>query len=153
MKLGDRVCFSNPGSMFHDEHGVIVEEENERGFIGVQLDSRPAPISCIDSELKLLATKAAGGTKHDNGKPDLSLLPFKALEDVARVMMFGAKKYGRDNWKLGFDEQRLVSAALRHLGAHTEGVELDEESGQSHLAHAACNLLFLIWLKKNGEKK
>lgn len=94
----------------------------------------------------------AGGTKHDSDKPDLSLLPFKALEDVARVMMFGAAKYGRSNWKKGFDEHRLISAALRHLGAHTEGEAIDSESGQAHLAHAACNLLFLIWLKKSAAK-
>lgn len=92
------------------------------------------------------------GTKHDSAKPDLSLLPFPALEEVARVMMFGAGKYGRSNWKGGLAEERLIAAALRHIGRDLEGEKLDGESGEQHVAHAACNLLFILWQRKNGAK-
>jgi hypothetical protein len=129
MRLGDRVCFSNPGSMFHDEHGVIVEEENERGFIGVQLDSRPAPISCIDSELKLFATTTAGGTKHDQDKPRMELLSVPFIEGVSQVLAFGAKKYGEHNWRKGISQSRLIGAALRHTFAFLRGEDKDAESG------------------------
>jgi hypothetical protein len=91
----------------------------------------------------------AGGTKHDNGKPDLSLLPFKALEDVARVMMFGANKYGRGNYKQGLQVTRLLAAAIRHIGAFAEREDKDPESGLPHVAHAVTNLLFIMYMLEN----
>lgn len=57
---------------------------------------------------------------------------------------------GRDNWKqLDNQRQRYFAAAMRHLTQWQSGKILDEESGQHHLAHAACNLLFLLWNEDN----
>jgi len=39
------------------------------------------------------------GVKYDSGKPDYTLLPLDALEQVVEVLTFGAAKYDRDNWK------------------------------------------------------
>ncbi len=93
------------------------------------------------------------GTKHDDGKPMLALLPFEALEAVGRVMTFGAKKYAANNWRGGFAWTRLVSSSLRHIFSWVKGEDLDPESGESHLAHAACCILFLLTfvLTKTGE--
>lgn len=85
------------------------------------------------------------GAKHDAGKPDWSLLPWDALGPVVEVMMFGARKYGPDNWRDVPDAgRRYWSAAQRHLVAHLQGEPTDEESGLPHLAHAACCVLFLL---------
>lgn len=84
------------------------------------------------------------GVKHDHGKPPLDLLPFEALLEVAKVLDFGAKKYARNNWRSGFLWSRLLAAALRHLFAWGMGERKDPETGLSHLAHAACMVLFLI---------
>lgn len=84
------------------------------------------------------------GTKHDAGKPDLTLLPKVALDQEALVMGFGANKYGRYNYKAGFDYSRLTAAALRHITAFNDGEDLDPESGISHLAHARCCLGMLL---------
>jgi hypothetical protein len=84
------------------------------------------------------------GIKYDGGKPRMELLPFEALEAVARVMAFGAVKYGDHNWRGGMAWLRLLGAALRHLGAWARGEKADPESGESHLAHAACCVLFLL---------
>lgn len=88
------------------------------------------------------------GTKFDAGKPMLSLIPYSALTEEARVLMFGMEKYGRDNWRQGFEWTRLIDAGMRHLQAFNEGEELDPESGLSHLAHARCCLAFLIEFEK-----
>lgn len=90
-----------------------------------------------------------GGLKHDSGKAPLDLLPYDSLEEIAKVLDFGAKKYTRGNWSNGIKESRLIAAALRHIHQYNSGMDLDEESGVSHAAHAACNLLFLLWMHKN----
>lgn len=87
---------------------------------------------------------ATGGIKHDSDKPALALLPFRATEEVAKVLAFGAKKYDAWNWKKGFAWSRLIGAALRHLFAFARGEDKDAETGLSHLAHAACCVLFLL---------
>ena len=85
--------------------------------------------------------------KGDAGKVRLDLLPFAALEDVARVLEFGAKKYQPQGWRRVEDGHgRYVRAALRHLHAHAGGEVLDAESGLPHLAHAACSILFALEL-------
>lgn len=84
--------------------------------------------------------------KYDHGKPRMELLPPTALEHVAHVLGFGARKYGDFNWRAGggLDELRLIGAMLRHVFRHMAGERYDRESGQLHLAHAATTLLFLL---------
>lgn len=90
------------------------------------------------------------GIKHDEGKPRMSLIPQKAVREVAKVMTFGAEKYGTHNYLLGMDHLRLIDAALRHINSHLTGETLDPESGVLHLAHAASSVLMTIELILNG---
>ena len=39
---------------------------------------------------------------------------------------------------------RLYAAVFRHMTAWFMGEDLDKESGISHLAHAACSIVFLL---------
>jgi hypothetical protein len=91
------------------------------------------------------------GIKYDDDKLDYTLIPFESLEEVVKVLMFGAKKYNRDNWKYVKPKERYLKAALRHLIDYIMGEKIDKESGINHLAHCACCLLFLIWHDK-GEQ-
>lgn len=85
------------------------------------------------------------GEKHDGGKPRMDLVPLEALEEVARVLDFGARKYAPDNWRhVRPFRSRYLAAALRHLAAYQGGQELDPETELPHLAHATCCLLFLL---------
>lgn len=85
------------------------------------------------------------GRKFDNGKPMMSLVPPWALEEIAKVMTMGAKKYAKDNWKLVPDgRQRYIDAMLRHINAFQKGEINDPEMGTHHLAHAACCLMFIL---------
>lgn len=90
------------------------------------------------------ALDKAKGKKFDEGKLDWTLLPFKAVDQVVRVLMHGAEKYGRDNWRKGMDWSRLIDATLRHVTAFNSGETRDQESGCHHLAHARCCLAFLL---------
>ena len=87
---------------------------------------------------------STSGTKHDQGKPPLELIPTAALLEIAKVLEFGRKKYAADNWRQGFAWRRLIGACLRHLYSFSSGEDKDPESGLSHLAHAGCCVLFLL---------
>lgn len=91
-----------------------------------------------------------GGMKFDGGKPRMALLfdgcP-NALEAVASVLTFGAQKYAAHSWQtVPEGEERYKSALLRHLTAVGKGEDTDPESNLHHLAHAACNALFILEL-------
>ena len=84
----------------------------------------------------------------------MHLLDSSFLKEVARVLAAGADKYSTDNWKKGMDWGRLFSAAQRHQWDwwDSDNSEVyDRESGLHHLAHAACNLMFLYWYELNKE--
>jgi hypothetical protein len=84
------------------------------------------------------------GIKHDQEKPDMSLLSTAALIKMAEVMTFGKKKYSAHNWRGGFVWSRPLSAAFRHLVAYIGGEDKDPETGLSHLSHCACCIMFLL---------
>lgn len=84
------------------------------------------------------------GTKHDSDKPRMDLLAPEALIEVAKVLGFGAKKYGDHNWRAGIDHSRLYAAVQRHLNQHWSGDTLDDESGLPHLAHAMCGIMMML---------
>ena len=95
------------------------------------------------------------GIKYDSEKPKMNLLPPKAIVEVAKVLTFGAEKYGAENWKELEDLQnRYLAGALRHIFAHMDGEQLDPETGLSHMAHALCCLLFKLEIElQDGESK
>jgi hypothetical protein len=92
------------------------------------------------------------GVKYDASKLRYSLLPLDSLQEVIKVLEFGAKKYAPDNWKYVDDaEARYWDAAMRHIVAYKIEDKADSETGLSHLAHAICCLLFLINFDNNTE--
>jgi hypothetical protein len=92
----------------------------------------------------------SSGRKFDDGKVRWDLLPFAAVEEVLRVLGHGAKKYGPHNWRDGIAFSRLSAAALRHVSAWCQGRDCDPETGCYHLAHAVCELLFILELQLHG---
>ena len=91
------------------------------------------------------------GTKFDQGKPDLTMISRTFAEQVAEVMMFGANKYGRNNYLKGMPVLRLLAAAQRHIKAYEDGEDVDPESNLNHLAHAAANLNMIMNLNRHGK--
>jgi hypothetical protein len=98
---------------------------------------------------KVYFTGPEQGMKFDGGKRDFTLLPWPAVEEIVKVLEFGAAKYSRDNWKRVEGAQyRYTKAAFRHLIAYNNGEINDPESGLPHLAHVGCCILFLLALEK-----
>lgn len=101
-----------------------------------------------------LAKSATAGRKNDQDKNRLDLIEPQFIEAVGEVLTFGAKKYEPNNWQKVEDaEDRYYAAALRHLLAWRKGETIDEESGLSHLAHAATNMMFLLHFETPQEVK
>ena len=89
------------------------------------------------------------GTKNDQGKLRWDLLPFGSVREIVKVLTYGARKYSPDNWKsVPNPRNRYFAATMRHLDAWWEGEKVDDETGYSHLAHAGCCLLFLLYFEK-----
>lgn len=94
------------------------------------------------------------GKKFDSDKPDYSLVPSESLKEAIKVLSFGAKRYGRNNWKkLSGWRRRYATAAWRHLDAILRGEDRDPDSGLPHAAHVAVNGLFLTWFALRAERK
>lgn len=91
------------------------------------------------------------GVRYNQGKPRMELIPTELIEEVAKVLTFGAEKYDDYNWQKFTPKQRgeCVGSLMRHIEAYRKGEKLDPESGLSHLAHAGCNIAFLLWYENN----
>lgn len=98
-------------------------------------------------------SKEKGFIKADSGKLQWSLLPFEELKDVVRVLMLGAKKYTPDNWKKCDDVTRYKDALMRHVISYICDEKTDNESQISHLAHAVCNCLFLMYFDNTKKEE
>jgi len=90
--------------------------------------------------------------KFDDGKLPLHLLSTEAMNQTAAVLQFGADKYAAHNWRKGFVWSRPLAAAMRHITAFNAGEDKDPESGLSHLAHAACCIMFLLEFEKTHKE-
>jgi hypothetical protein len=88
--------------------------------------------------------------KYDQNKTDWSLMPFECVEEITKVLDFGAKKYSAHNWREGggFKYSRVLNSLLRHVFSYIRGEDRDPESGLSHLAHAGCNIIFLLYYER-----
>lgn len=81
--------------------------------------------------------------RHNAGKLEWSLVDFRSLESLVRVLEFGKQKYSRNNWKKGLYTRETCESLLRHTYAFLEGQDLDEESGLSHIGHIMFNAMAL----------
>lgn len=104
--------------------------------------------------------------KADDGKPNWFLLMSakgcaKALAGVVRVLSFavrpvaqGGKGYTPHSWReVPNAKERYEAALYRHLNKVQHGESHDDESGESHWYHVACNALFLAELHNAEEKQ
>ncbi len=118
------------------------------------------------------------GRRYNAGKLKWSLLDWRSLASMVRVLMYGAHKYsvfenssgdivtgaeispeaaekleqvssGQHNWKTGLKTTEIIDSIMRHLLAYAEGEDNDPESGLPHTGHLFCNIMFLEYMSKN----
>lgn len=93
-------------------------------------------------------SKGELGDRLNKGKLRWALVDFDALEDMVRVLEFGATKYDDHNWKKGLKSTEVCESLLRHVFAFMRGEDIDKESGESHIGHILCNAMFLSYMMK-----
>lgn len=102
-------------------------------------------LSQLTSEVRTQLREQSKARTDDSGKAPLAYLPWDGIREVAQVQSYGHKKYGDFyNYRKGMEVGRNLSCAIRHIADYMDGNDVDHESGRSHLAHAACRLLFVL---------
>lgn len=91
------------------------------------------------------------GLKFDEGKLPWNLMPPESIEQILEILDFGSKKYAAWNWAKGISYSRLFAATMRHMWAWYRGEENDPETSKSHLAHASCCIVFLLYFTKHRQ--
>jgi hypothetical protein len=88
--------------------------------------------------------------KSDKGKIRPSLVYYSFIKEICKVREYGIAKYGdKEDWRNTENyRERYIEAIFRHMYAYVDGEENEVESSLKHLAHAACDIMFLI----EGEK-
>lgn len=98
--------------------------------------------------------------KFDEGKPKLNLIYKSFVDATAKVRMYGLTKYpDAENWRTTPTKEHY-DALLRHVFAandyfndSSQSEKNDSSSKLDHLAHAACNIMFLIEEKLTKKEK
>lgn len=94
------------------------------------------------------------GMKYDHGKPRYDLLPPIAIDELAKILTFGAEKYAPNSWQhVENGIERYRAALLRHTFAMQRGELIDPESGLPHSAHAMCCAAFICEFEKATNTK
>lgn len=90
------------------------------------------------------------GAKASKPAARMDLLPHRALLEIGKLGLFGADKYGVDNWR-GFDVNDHLNHADVHLHAHLAG---DRQEGPiGHLSRLALRALFALETAIDDERK
>jgi hypothetical protein len=78
------------------------------------------------------------------GKGRFDLIPFLALERVAKVYERGAINHQPRNWEKGIPISRMLDSAIRHTFQYALSKYIPSLRDEDHLAHAVWNLLGII---------
>lgn len=90
------------------------------------------------------STAKGSGARKSGGKVNFALIPMHLLAGTARVLMGGVVKYASWNWAKGMAWSECFNCTIRHLFKWWYcGEDYDAETGEHHLDHVMCNVLFM----------
>jgi hypothetical protein len=82
--------------------------------------------------------------RFNEGKTRYDLLPAHPIDELAKVLTVGSRKYAERNWEKGMSWQSVLASLKRHVAKMERGEDYDDETGLLHMAHVMCNSAFLI---------
>jgi uncharacterized protein YuzB (UPF0349 family) len=100
----------------------------------------------VDDFTQALIERDKQALRYNQGKVQWSLVDYKSIEPMVRVLEYGCLKYSKDNWKKGMPASQIIESMLRHTFKLLEGELVDPESGIEHVGHIQCNAMFLAYV-------
>lgn len=99
-------------------------------------------------------TESTGGSRFSAGKTGgFWYMPLQGIRAVARVAEQGADKYAPMDWREGQSFSTCFDCAMRHMikAQHKGPRSINHDDGEeTHLAHAAWNLLCMLSFIEDG---
>lgn len=136
--------------VIHAEVAAIQNLDNEANIDNATIFVTHKPCEncarCI-ADLNLKTVVVEDFMKFDVGKLQYSLIPPKAMKELAKALTYGAKKYKPNNWQLVDDPNRYIDSTMRHWEDWRAGDKIDNDSGLSNLSLAFVNIAFLIYFE------
>ena len=111
----------------------------------------PSFLSSLVEQLSYDAKKE--GETHIMAASGVQYLRADFITEMARVLAFGAEKYGANNWMRAPQTEAqdiYLNALFRHVLAYAIGNQFSKE-WQYHLAQIAVNAMFLFCFDKIGK--
>ncbi len=100
----------------------------------------------VDDFTQALIERDKQALRYNQGKVQWSLVDYKSIEPMVRVLEYGCLKYSKNNWKKGMPASQIIESMLRHTFKLLEGELVDPESGIEHVGHIQCNAMFLAYV-------
>jgi uncharacterized protein YuzB (UPF0349 family) len=100
----------------------------------------------VDDFTQALIERDKQALRYNQGKVQWSLVDYKSIEPMVRVLEYGCLKYSKNNWKKGMPVSQIIESMLRHTYKLLEGELVDPESGIEHVGHIQCNAMFLAYV-------
>ncbi len=117
----------------------------------------------VDS--KIFEETDTGGKKDTEGKLRFDLIPPEVLEEYAKILTDGAKKYSERNWEKGLKlQEHHLGAALRHINKWQKGEDINKEiiwdkikkvfitTENNHMSHALWHICAIVTQIARGRK-
>lgn len=151
--IGDRVRVCKPGSVFHLCDGSIanISDDGEiRVWTGQRLgssifhSSELQPVKSVNQDQPKPVQDNQTYTNEKGGKQSFvsarfDCIPPVVLRLLAQCLGFGARKYGKDNWKQ-IEQWDHLSHAVNHINEWNRG-----DRSEPHLVNAMARLTFALW--------
>jgi hypothetical protein len=145
MRTVDAKTMEDPALLSNDPSGyVVLDGPTTFGDI-------PTTFGDIVEEVLEVKRNMTAVTKETNPKDAIgiakvpaSVVPRTVVAEVGLAMMEGSLKYGRHNYRVaGVRASVYFDAVNRHMDDFWEGVDVDPDSGLSHVTKAIASLVVL----------
>lgn len=93
----------------------------------------------LKGQAEMKVTKEGAKRESNDGRGRFDLLPFEAIEALAKWMEEGSIKYGDRNWEYGLSVKDCINRMVRHAMKAANGW-----TDEDHLAAVMCNAAFAI---------
>lgn len=150
-ELRDKIELLNNLVILESSYVKVVYRTREYNRQVIELTTDPNCGKCysLDSAPSQEPEKAM---RFNEGKVQWSLVHFKSLEPMVRVLEAGSRKYAPFNWQKPMDRSKIMESLMRHVAAIIDGETHDPETGELHIGAIQCNALFWAYHYEREKK-